>query len=106
MDFTGKVALFTGGGNGIGRRLHRLCRAWRQGVVVDRDGRPPRRPRASSARTAETRWPSPPTSRSPRTVKAYVKAPLDTYGRIDCFFQQRRHRGHARADRRVRRGDV
>jgi NAD(P)-dependent dehydrogenase (short-subunit alcohol dehydrogenase family) len=87
MDFTGKVALVTGGGNGIGRAT---CAAFaRQGakvVVVDRDtagaeatvGIIRQNGGEALAMTADV-------TRS-ADVKAYVKAAIDQFGRIDCFF--------------------
>jgi NAD(P)-dependent dehydrogenase (short-subunit alcohol dehydrogenase family) len=53
MDFTGKVALVTGGGNGIGRATSvGFARHGAKVVVVDRDEAGRRRPPASFARTA------------------------------------------------------
>jgi NAD(P)-dependent dehydrogenase (short-subunit alcohol dehydrogenase family) len=87
MDFTGKVALVTGGGNGIGRAacLAFAARGARM-VVVDRDG-------AAAEATAgivrqnggEALAVTADVTRAD-DVKAYVKAAVDKYGRIDCFF--------------------
>jgi NAD(P)-dependent dehydrogenase (short-subunit alcohol dehydrogenase family) len=87
MDFAGKVALITGAGNGIGRAAA-LAFASRGAkvMVVDRDA-------AGAERTAGTikqqggdaRFQVADVTKS-ADVQAYVKATLDAYGRVDCFF--------------------
>ncbi len=86
MDFTGKVALVTGAGNGIGRATAlAFAKSGAKIVVVDRD-------KAGGEATAgiirqqggEAIFVAADVTRS-ADVQAYVKAALDAYGRIDCF---------------------
>ena len=87
LDFTGKVALITGAGNGIGRATALgFANSGAKVVLVDRDasggeatagiirqqGGEARFVRADVTKSAE--------------VRDYVKAALDAYGAIDCFF--------------------
>src|SRR6266478_9722149 len=87
LDFTGKVALITGAGNGIGRATAlAFAKSGAKVVVVDRDA-------AGAAATAgiirqqggEARIVTADVTKS-ADVQAYVKAALDAYGKIDCFF--------------------
>jgi NAD(P)-dependent dehydrogenase (short-subunit alcohol dehydrogenase family) len=87
MDFTGKVALITGGGNGIGRAAATgFARHGAKVVVVDRDGAAAEATAGiirqnggdATAVTADV-------TRSD-DVKAYVTAAIQKFGRIDCFF--------------------
>lgn len=87
MEFTGKVALITGGGGGIGRAtavgfaargakviVADLDETMGQGTVdiVHQRGGDARCVRADVTKSQD--------------VQNYVKATLDAYGRIDCFF--------------------
>ncbi len=87
MDFTGKVALVTGAGNGIGRAASvGFAERGAKVVVVDRDG-------AAAEATAgiirqkggDAMAVTADVTKSD-DVKAYVKATIGKYGRIDCFF--------------------
>ncbi|MGC1887398.1 MAG: SDR family NAD(P)-dependent oxidoreductase, partial [Stellaceae bacterium] len=87
LDFTGKVALITGGANGIGRATALgFAKGGAKVVLVDRD-------QASGEATAgvlrqqggEARFVSADVTKSAE-VRDYVKAALDAYGAIDCFF--------------------
>ncbi len=87
MEFSGKVALITGGGNGIGRAASLgFASRGAKVVVVDRD-------QAAGDATAgiirqqggEARFVAADVTKS-ADVQAYVKAALDAYGAIDCFY--------------------
>jgi len=87
MDFVGKVALVTGGGNGIGRAASvGFAVRGAKVVVVDRDsaaaeataGIIRQKSGESLAVTADV-------TRA-EDVRTYVKAAVDRFGRIDCFF--------------------
>jgi NAD(P)-dependent dehydrogenase (short-subunit alcohol dehydrogenase family) len=87
LDFTGKVALITGAGNGIGRAAAlAFGGAGAKVVVVDRDV-------AGGEATAgiirqrggEACFVAADVTRS-ADVQNYVRAALDAHGRIDCFF--------------------
>src|SRR5215467_16294585 len=87
LDFTGKVALITGAGNGIGRATAlAFANSGAKVVVVDRD------PDAGEATAGIIRqqggaahFVAADVTKS-ADVQAYVKTALDTFGRIDCFF--------------------
>lgn len=87
MDFTGKVALITGGGNGIGRAAAEgFAARGAKVVVVDRD-------QAAGEATAgilkqaggEAIFVAADVTKSAE-VQNYVKVALDHYGAIDCFY--------------------
>ena len=87
MDFTGKIVLITGAGNGTGRATS-LGFATRGAtvVVVDHD-------KAAGEATAgiirqqggKAMFTAADVTKS-ADVQAYVKATLDAYGKIDCFY--------------------
>lgn len=87
MDFTGKVALVTGGGGGIGRAAalgfatrgakvvvvdHDAAAGEASAGIVRQQGGEARFVRADVTRSAD--------------VRNYVQETLDAYGAIDCFF--------------------
>src|SRR5215813_9343127 len=87
LDFTGKVALITGGANGIGRATALgFAKGGAKVVLVDRDA-------AAGEATAgvirqqggDARYIAADVTKS-ADVRGYVKATLDAYGAIDCFF--------------------
>jgi NAD(P)-dependent dehydrogenase (short-subunit alcohol dehydrogenase family) len=87
MDFSGKVAVITGGANGIGRATaFAFAEAGAKLVLVDRDAQ------AGEAtvgtirqRGGEGRFVAADVTKS-ADVAGYVEAALQAYGRIDCFF--------------------
>lgn len=87
MDFTGKVAVITGGANGIGQAVSRgfAARGARGVLVVDRDAA------AGEATAAGIRaaggsavFAMADVTRA-ADVQAFVKLAVDTWGGIDCF---------------------
>ncbi len=87
MDFTGKVALITGGANGIGRAAALgFARRGARVVLADRDtAAGEAAAEAVRERGGEARFVRADVTRS-ADVQGYVQATLDAYGAIDCFF--------------------
>ncbi|GAA2897949.1 SDR family oxidoreductase [Pseudonocardia halophobica] len=87
MDFTGKVALVTGGGNGIGRAA---CLAFGERgarvVVVDFDTETAKATVEAIHEAGGEALLVGADVTSAADVQGYVRASLDGYGRIDCFF--------------------
>src|SRR3954453_4055613 len=88
LDFTGKVALITGAGNGIGRATAlAFAKSGAKVVVVDRDS-------DGGEATAgiirqqggEAVFVQADVTKA-ADAQAYVKQAIDAYGRIDCFFK-------------------
>ncbi|HEU0059181.1 MAG TPA: glucose 1-dehydrogenase [Hyphomicrobiaceae bacterium] len=87
MEFKGKVALITGAGNGIGRAAALLFAARGAEVVaVDVDAATAERTVATIKQQGGGAIARPADVTKSAEVEAYVKATLDAYGRIDCFF--------------------
>ncbi len=87
MDFTNKVALITGGGGGIGRATALgFARRGAKVMIVDHD-KDQGEASAGIVRQqgGDARFHQADVTKS-ASVQAYVKACLDAYGRIDCFF--------------------
>ena len=87
MDFNGKVALITGAGNGIGRATALAFASYKaKVVVVDRDGPGAERTAGTIKQQGGDALAVTADVTKSADVQAYVKATLDAYGRIDCFF--------------------
>ncbi len=87
MDFKGKVAVITGAGNGIGRQTA-LGFAARGAKVLAVDKDLPAAERTAGTikqQGGEARAQAADVTKS-ADVATYVKAALDAWGRIDCFF--------------------
>ncbi len=86
MDFKGKVAVITGAANGIGRAVAMgFASHGAKIVLVDRDAAGAKAAaQAIEQKGGQAISVTADVTRS-ADVQAYVKAALDTYGRIDCF---------------------
>lgn len=86
MDFKGRIAIVTGAANGIGRATALgFARAGAKVVVVDRDGAGAKGVAGAIEQTGGAALAVTADVTRSADVAAYVKAALDTFGRIDCF---------------------
>jgi NAD(P)-dependent dehydrogenase (short-subunit alcohol dehydrogenase family) len=87
MEFTGKVAVVTGAGNGIGRQAA-LAFAGRGAklVAVDRDAAGAEAAAGAIRQQGGEALAVAADVTRPADVQGYVEAALKAYGRIDCFF--------------------
>lgn len=98
MDFTGKIALVTGGANGIGAATVRAyAKAGARVAVVDRDGVGAEAVAEEVRRANGDAVALQADVTKADDVKAYVKATLDKYGTIDCFFNNAGIEGDVKA---------
>ena len=86
MRFDGKVALITGGANGIGLAAgHAFARLGAKVMLVDHDGAGEEAAAAIRDGGDEARFTRADVSKSGE-VQAYVDATVEAFGTIDCFF--------------------
>ncbi len=86
MDFKGKVAVITGAANGIGRATALAFGAHGASVVlVDRDAAGAKAAAGAIEQKGGKAISVAADVTKSADVAAYVKAAIDTYGRIDCF---------------------
>jgi NAD(P)-dependent dehydrogenase (short-subunit alcohol dehydrogenase family) len=81
LDFSGKVAIVTGGGRGVGRGITRRFLEAGADVVVCGRSEPDELPAAGS----RTAWFQAADVRDPAQVDAVVKAAVDRHGRLDVL---------------------
>jgi len=87
MDFTGKVALITGGGNGIGRAAAlAFAEHGAKIAVVDRDAKAAEATAGIIRQKGGDALAVTADVAKSEDVRGYVKATVDRFGRIDCFF--------------------
>lgn len=87
MDFTGKVAVITGAGNGIGRQAALSFAARGAKVLaVDRDAASAEATAATARQQGGEALAHAADVTRPADVEGYVQAAIEAYGRIDCFF--------------------
>ncbi len=95
QDFTGKVALVTGGTSGIGKASALLFA--RRGAKVVITGRNPERGQAALAELqinhAEARYLQADTAQ-PEDVQRTIQFVVETFGRLDCAFNNGAEGGH------------
>src|SRR5256885_15448871 len=91
LDFIGKVALITGGANGIGRAAALgFARGGAKVVVVDRDAAGGEAVAGEIRRAGgDARFVAADVTRS-ADVRAYVSAAMAAHGPIDCIFNNAR----------------